>query len=78
MKRLLIIGGFMLFGSIAIGESLPVDPANIGGNFYGSTSEAAWRVYGREGKKCIECESPIQRIKQAGRSTFFCANCQRR
>lgn len=68
----------VLSESIAIGESLPVDPANIGGNFYGSTSEAAWRVYGREGEKCIECESLIQRIKQAGRSTFFCANCQRR
>lgn len=67
----------VLSESLAIGESVPVDPENIGGNFYGSSSEAIWRVYGREGEKCFDCGKPIQRIKQAGRSTFFCANCQR-
>lgn len=68
----------VLSESISIGGSVPVDPENIGGNFYGSTSEAAWRVYGREGEKCVVCDNPILRIKQAGRSTFFCENCQRR
>ena len=34
-------------------------------------------VYGREGEPCIHCERPIKRLLQAGRSTFYCSNCQR-
>jgi formamidopyrimidine-DNA glycosylase len=34
-------------------------------------------VYGRAGKPCVVCENPIQSIRQGGRSTFFCAHCQR-
>jgi formamidopyrimidine-DNA glycosylase len=35
------------------------------------------RVYAREGKGCLICGVPIMRIKQGGRSTFYCPNCQR-
>jgi formamidopyrimidine-DNA glycosylase len=34
-------------------------------------------VYGREGEPCVQDGHPIKRIVQAGRSTFFCARCQR-
>lgn len=34
------------------------------------------RVYGREGEPCPRCGEPIQRIVQAGRSSFFCLACQ--
>ena len=34
-------------------------------------------VYGRERQPCPRCGEPIQRMKQAGRSTYFCPNCQR-
>ncbi|OIO68005.1 MAG: bifunctional DNA-formamidopyrimidine glycosylase/DNA-(apurinic or apyrimidinic site) lyase [Zetaproteobacteria bacterium CG12_big_fil_rev_8_21_14_0_65_55_1124] len=34
-------------------------------------------VYGREGEKCPHCAGSIRRIVQAGRSTFYCPNCQR-
>lgn len=34
------------------------------------------RVYGRDGSPCRRCGAPIDRIVQAGRSTFFCAACQ--
>lgn len=34
------------------------------------------KVYGRENERCFRCKKPIQRIVQAGRSTFFCRNCQ--
>lgn len=34
-------------------------------------------VYGREGEGCRRCASPIRRIVQGGRSTFFCSRCQR-
>ncbi|MBB4076538.1 formamidopyrimidine-DNA glycosylase [Bartonella fuyuanensis] len=34
-------------------------------------------VYGREGKECLECGTPIKRILQAGRSSFYCSQCQK-
>jgi len=34
-------------------------------------------VYGREGEPCRRCDAAIERIVQAGRSTFFCPGCQR-
>ena len=36
----------------------------------------AFRVYGREGEPCTVCGEPIRRLKQSGRSTFYCLNCQ--
>lgn len=38
---------------------------------------ANWRVYGREGQPCLHCATPVARIVQGGRSTFWCAKCQR-
>ena len=39
----------------------------------------SFRVYGREGQPCVTigCGHPIERIVQAGRSSFFCPQCQR-
>lgn len=34
-------------------------------------------VYDREGKSCRRCDGVIERIVQAGRSTYFCPGCQR-
>jgi formamidopyrimidine-DNA glycosylase len=36
------------------------------------------RVYGREGRPCSRCRTPIVRIVQAQRSTFYCPQCQGR
>jgi len=35
------------------------------------------RAYGREGKPCYRCRKTIRRILVAGRSSYFCPNCQR-
>jgi formamidopyrimidine-DNA glycosylase len=35
-----------------------------------------WRVYGREGDAC-GCGKPVLRRVDGGRSTFYCAKCQR-
>jgi formamidopyrimidine-DNA glycosylase len=35
------------------------------------------RVYGREGKPCVRCGTPIRRIVLAQRGTHFCPKCQR-
>ncbi len=38
-----------------------------------------FRVYDRAGEKCVKsgCSSEVIRIVQSGRSTFYCARCQR-
>ncbi|MDD5465594.1 MAG: bifunctional DNA-formamidopyrimidine glycosylase/DNA-(apurinic or apyrimidinic site) lyase [Candidatus Omnitrophica bacterium] len=35
------------------------------------------QVYGRQGKPCFVCRSPIKRITQGGRGTYFCSKCQK-
>ncbi len=39
----------------------------------------SFRVYDREGQPCVTpgCTTPIRRVVQSGRSTFFCPTCQR-
>lgn len=34
-------------------------------------------VYDREGEACNTCGTPVKRLVQGGRSTFFCPACQR-
>ncbi len=34
-------------------------------------------AYGREGEPCLACGTPIRRIVQSGRSTYYCPACQR-
>jgi formamidopyrimidine-DNA glycosylase len=34
------------------------------------------RAYGREGKRCYRCKTPIRRVIVAGRSSYFCPKCQ--
>jgi formamidopyrimidine-DNA glycosylase len=36
-----------------------------------------FRIYDREGKACVVCKKPVKRMVQSGRSTFYCASCQR-
>ncbi|MHA1444143.1 MAG: zinc finger domain-containing protein, partial [Candidatus Hodarchaeales archaeon] len=44
----------------------------------GDTGQAQrWhKVYQRRDKLCTRCETPIQRIVQKKRSTYFCPKCQ--
>lgn len=35
------------------------------------------RAYGREGKPCLKCETPIKKIVVAGRGTHYCPRCQK-
>jgi len=36
-----------------------------------------FNVYGRAGEPCNVCGNEVKRIKQSGRSTFFCDSCQK-
>ena len=67
----------VLSEAVELGVTMPVTPEDIGGSIYGNGSEWEWRVYDREGESCINCSSPILRIVQGGRSTYFCRKCQR-
>jgi formamidopyrimidine-DNA glycosylase len=43
---------------------------------YTDDSVSRLDVYDREGKPCRRCRTPIKRIVQAGRSTYYCPKCQ--
>jgi len=71
--------------AIAGGSTVPL---NFGGNrsdglFYFGRAPGApdyyterLRVYDRAGQPCPNCGSLIRRIRQGGRSTFYCPHCQ--
>jgi len=46
-------------------------------NWWFQGLEKILRAYDREGKPCRRCGNEIKRIAQGGRSTYFCAHCQK-
>lgn len=46
------------------------------GNAPDNPSVSRFRVYDRADAPCVECRTPIQRLVQAARSTYFCPSCQ--
>ena len=42
------------------------------------TNQNFLMVFQREGENCHHCRTPIQRIRQGNRSSFYCARCQSR
>jgi formamidopyrimidine-DNA glycosylase len=64
----------VLLAAIAAGGSSLRDYARPNGELGYFSNQ--WRVYGREGEPCL-CGAPIRRRAEGGRSTFFCAKCQR-
>lgn len=63
--------------AIAAGGSTLRDYAHADGSL--GYFQHAFAVYGREAKPCLKegCQGTVRRITQAGRSTFFCSQCQR-
>ncbi len=55
-----------------------VDPEYLEGSYFSGSDDPSWYVYDRENEECRNCNSPILRLKQGGRSTYFCRKCQRR
>jgi formamidopyrimidine-DNA glycosylase len=46
------------------------------GSRYTADDTADLDVYDREGLPCRRCRTPIERVTQAGRSTYYCPHCQ--
>ncbi len=65
----------VLAQAIAAGGSTLRDHAQVDGEL--GYFQKEWRVYGREGGACAVCAAPVERRVQSGRSSFFCATCQR-
>ena len=70
--------------AIELGSTMPLDfqgGSSDGLFYYGSTTgsdvEEQFAVYDREGEGCRACATPIRRIVQAARSSFYCPTCQR-
>jgi formamidopyrimidine-DNA glycosylase len=54
------------------------DGARAATRYAGDPEGASLAVYGREDEPCPRCATPIRRIVQAGRTTYYCPRCQRR
>jgi formamidopyrimidine-DNA glycosylase len=68
----------VLAEAIDAGSTLNTDPQNPEIGYYGGRYEDYWRVYGREDLPCPTCQTMIVRLKQAGRSSFYCPQCQKK
>lgn len=65
-------------------EAVRLEGSSIGDELYRTPDgrlgrfQRRHRVYGRAGAPCRDCDTSIERIVQAQRSTFFCPHCQPR
>jgi len=50
--------------------------ATLDNVYRGGEFQNHFQVYGKTGKPCPRCGTPIARVMLAGRSTFFCPACQ--
>jgi formamidopyrimidine-DNA glycosylase len=48
----------------------------VGGSGRTGSYQHEFRVYGRTGRPCPRCQTPIVRTRLAGRSTHYCPACQ--
>jgi len=67
-----------------LGEAVRLEGSSIGDETYRTVDarvgrfQMRHRVYGRANQDCGACGTPIVRIVQAQRATFFCPRCQSR
>ena len=75
LGRLFITVKEVLQEAIALGGSSISDYVDADGEegFF----QLELRVYGREGEPCRVCRSPVKRVVIAGRSSHYCAKCQK-
>lgn len=74
-ERLVPIIRDVLTEAIKVGGSTLRDYAGTDGEL--GYFQHHFTVYGREGQACEACGGLIKRLVQSGRSTFYCAMCQR-
>ncbi|WP_375326825.1 bifunctional DNA-formamidopyrimidine glycosylase/DNA-(apurinic or apyrimidinic site) lyase [Candidatus Tisiphia endosymbiont of Nemotelus uliginosus] len=75
INRLILAVQQVLTNSIAAGGTTLKDFVN-GDNKAGYFQQQL-QVYARYKQQCLYCNMIIEKIKQAGRTTFFCSGCQK-
>ena len=65
----------VLTHAIACGGSTINDFVNA--SQQGGYFQINFKVYGKNGQPCLNCESVINQVTISGRTTFFCPHCQR-
>jgi formamidopyrimidine-DNA glycosylase len=51
--------------------------ADLGdGAYAGGRMQERFRAYGREGEPCARCGTPIEKVRIAGRGSWYCRRCQ--
>lgn len=60
----------------ALRKSIGVVLTRATGSRYTDDDTVTLDVYDREGEPCRHCKASVERVVQAGRSTFFCPSCQ--
>lgn len=73
--RLAVAVNDVIAEAIEAGGSSISDFANASGEL--GYFQHRFAVYDREGRPCPVCATPVRRIVQSGRSSFFCPQCQR-
>jgi formamidopyrimidine-DNA glycosylase len=72
----LAIGKILQKALIDKGSTLDFQPYELPSGTTGNAQQ--WhKVYKREGKSCLDCGTPVSRIVQKDRSTFYCDKCQK-
>lgn len=62
--------GIKMGGATASDEKF-VSVYGLGGKY-----QEKFRVYDKQGEKCVKCGKKIKKIKLGGRGTYFCPKCQ--
>ncbi|HZU32214.1 MAG TPA: bifunctional DNA-formamidopyrimidine glycosylase/DNA-(apurinic or apyrimidinic site) lyase [Candidatus Angelobacter sp.] len=65
----------VLHAAIAAGGSSVSDYVDADGE--AGFFQIQHRAYGREGKPCLTCKTPIKKITVGGRGTHYCPHCQK-
>ncbi len=60
-----------------LNEGIRRNGASIDWVYRGGEFQNHFQVYGREGQPCYRCGHPVQRLRVAQRSSYFCGVCQR-
>jgi len=75
LKKLISAIKKIIKNAIDLGGSSISDYVTASGDL--GNFQNTFRVYGREKLNCLQCSDLIKKIKQNGRSSFYCPNCQR-
>jgi formamidopyrimidine-DNA glycosylase len=57
-------------------RAIPHRGTSFDGAYVGGRYREKLRVYGRSGKPCRRCGTPVRCVRLAGRSTHYCPRCQ--